>query len=92
MPQFGLLFMLVALPMMLLSGGETPIESQPQWLQTIMEAVPSKHFVAFAQAILFRDAGIGIVWPEFALVGGMGALFFTFAAFRFRKSIAEMQV
>jgi ABC-2 type transport system permease protein len=91
MPQFGLLFMLVALPMMLLSGGEMPVESQPDWLQTIMQAAPSTHFVAFAQAILFRDAGIAIVWPEFALVAGMGALFFTFAAFRFRRSISEMQ-
>ena len=89
---FGLLFMLVALPMMLLSGGETPVESQPEWLQTVMQAVPSTHFVAFAQAILFRDAGIDIVWPQFALVAGMGALFFAFAAFRFRASIANMQV
>jgi ABC-2 type transport system permease protein len=91
MPQFGLLFMLVALPMMLLSGGEMPVESQPDWLQTIMQAVPSTHFVAFAQAILFRDAGIAIVWPQFALVASIGALFFAFAAFRFRQSIAVMQ-
>ncbi|MGD1876541.1 MAG: ABC transporter permease [Kiloniellaceae bacterium] len=91
MPQFGLLFMLVALPMMLLSGGEMPVESQPDWLQSIMQLVPSTHFVAFAQAILFRDAGFAIVWPEFALVAGMGALFFAFAAFRFRASIAVMQ-
>jgi ABC-2 type transport system permease protein len=91
MPQFGLLFMLVALPMMLLSGGETPVEGQPFWLRTLMQGVPSTHFVAFAQAILFRDAGIGIVWPQFALVAGMGALFFAFAAFRFRASIAVMQ-
>ena len=91
MPQFGLLFMLVALPMNLLSGGETPTESQPEWLQTIMQAVPSKHYVEIAQAILFRDAGLDVVWPQFALVGGIGALFFVFAAFRFRRSIAEMQ-
>jgi len=91
MPQFGLLFMLVALPMNLLSGGETPVESQPEWLQTLMQAVPSTHFVSFAQAILFRDAGIGIVWPQFVLVVAIGALFFAFAAFRFRRSIAVMQ-
>ncbi|MEO3428966.1 ABC transporter permease [Pelagibius sp. CAU 1746] len=91
MPQFGLLFMLVALPMNLLSGGETPIESQPEWLQALMEGVPSKHFVSFAQAILFRDAGFDVVWPQFALVAAIGGLFFAFAAFRFRRSIAEMQ-
>jgi ABC-2 type transport system permease protein len=90
-PQFGLLFILVMLPMNMLSGGETPTESQPAWLQTLMQAVPSKHFVEIAQAILFRDAGLDIVWPQFVLVTAIGALFFAFAAFRFRKSIAAMQ-
>lgn len=91
MPQFGLLFMLVALPMNLLSGGQTPTESQPEWLQTLMQAVPSTHFVGFAQAILFRDAGLSVVWPQFALVAAIGGVFFAFAAFRFRKSIAVVQ-
>lgn len=91
MPQFGLIFMLVILPMELLSGGNTPIESQPEALQIIMQAVPSTHFVSFAQAILYRGAGIDIVWPQFALVAGIGGLFFAFAAVRFRKSIAAMQ-
>src|SRR5690606_19794283 len=61
MPQFGLLFMLVMLPMNMLSGGETPTESQPEWLQTVMLAVPSRHFVEIAQAVLFRDAGLEVV-------------------------------
>lgn len=91
MPQFGLLFMLVALPMNLLSGGQTPTESQPEWLQMLMQAVPSTHFVGFAQAILFRDAGLSVVWPQFALVAAIGGVFFAFAAFRFRKSIAVVQ-
>lgn len=88
MPQFGLLFMLVVLPMRLLSGGYTPTESQPKILQDIMQVVPSTHFVKFAQSILYRGAGFDIVWPEFLIVGGIGFLFFTFSAFRFRKSIA----
>ena len=91
MPQFGLVFMLVVLPMNLLSGGHTPIESQPQLLQTIMQAVPSTHFVSFAQAILYRGACIDIVWPQFALVAAIGGVFFAFAAARFRKSIAVLR-
>ena len=91
MPQFGLLFMLVFLPMNLLSGGETPIESQPELLQNVMQVVPSTHFVSFAQAILYRGAGLDIVWPEFALVTAIGGIFFAFAAARFRRSIAVMR-
>lgn len=91
MPQFGLLFMLVALPMMMLSGAETPIESQPDELRAIMQAVPSVHFVSFAQAILYRGAGFDIVWPKFGLVVAIGGLFFAFAALRFRRSITLLQ-
>jgi ABC-2 type transport system permease protein len=91
MPQFGLLFMLVILPMNLLSGGNTPLESQPELLRTVMQAVPSTHFVNFAQAILYRGAGFDIVWPRFALVTAIGGLFFAFAAIRFRKSISVMR-
>lgn len=92
MPQFGLLFMLVVLPMNLLSGANTPLESQPEILQTIMQAVPTTHFVNFSQAILNRGAGLDIVWPKFALVVAIGSLFFTFAAARVRRSLTVARV
>jgi len=56
-----------------------------------MQVVPSRHFVEIAQAILFRNAGLDVVWPQFVLVAAIGATFFAFAAVRFRRSIAEMQ-
>jgi ABC-2 type transport system permease protein len=89
MPQFGLLFILVALPINMLSGGETPLESQPEILQTIMQAVPSTHYVSLAQAILFRGAGLGIVWPHFVLVAVVGGIILGLAALGFRRSMAN---
>ncbi|MGA9088634.1 MAG: ABC transporter permease, partial [Bradyrhizobium sp.] len=65
MPQLGLLYMLVFLPMNMLSGSNTPLESMPPWLATFMQISPSTHFVAFAQAILYRGAGLDVVWPQF---------------------------
>jgi ABC-2 type transport system permease protein len=88
MPQLGLLYMLVYMPMNLLSGSNTPLESMPPWLATVMQASPSTHFVAFAQAILYRGAGINVVWPQFIIVGAIGGLFLAFAILRFRKSKA----
>jgi len=85
MPQLGLLFILIALPMNMLSGGNTPLDSMPRWLQVAMQASPSTHFVSFAQAILYRGAGIDIVWPEFLLVAIVGVVFFAAALHRFRK-------
>lgn len=91
MPQFGLLFFLTVLPMNMLSGGFTPLESMPQWLQVAMQVSPSTQFVAFAQAILYRGAGIATVWPRFAATFGMGTLFFAVALARFRVFLAAQQ-
>jgi ABC-2 type transport system permease protein len=91
MPQFGLLFILVILPMNLLSGGETPIESQPEALQQIMRLVPSTHFVRFSQAILYRGAGLDAVWPDFAATAAAGVVLLIVAGLRFRRSIAALQ-
>jgi ABC-2 type transport system permease protein len=89
MPQLGLLFMLVYMPMNMLSGSNTPLESMPLWLATIMEVSPSTHFVSFAQAILYRGAGFDVVWPQFLMVAAVGGLFFALAVLRFRSSITQ---
>jgi ABC-2 type transport system permease protein len=89
MPQLGLLFMLVYLPMNMLSGSNTPLESMPPWLATAMQASPSTHFVSFAQAILYRGAGMDVVWPEFVIVALIGGLFFVLAIQRFRSVAAQ---
>lgn len=88
MPQFGLLFMLVFLPMQMLSGGNTPVESEPRILQVVMQGVASTHFVSFAEAILFRGAGLSLVYRDYLAVAGLGALFFVLAVLRFRSSAA----
>lgn len=85
MPQLGLLFLLVYLPLAMLSGSNTPLESMPPWLATMMQASPTVHFVSFAQAILYRGAGLDVVWPQFVIVALIGALFLALAVLRFRK-------
>ncbi|MEO1204778.1 MAG: ABC transporter permease [Pseudomonadota bacterium] len=87
MAQFALLMLLVIMPMIMLSGGMTPIESQPDWLQPITQLLPSRHFMAYAQAIVFRGAGIGTVWPGLLAMVGLGALFFGASLVLFRRSI-----
>jgi ABC-2 type transport system permease protein len=88
MPQLALLFILVVLPMNLLSGGNTPLESMPEWLQNVMQLSPSTHYVALTQAILIRGADFSIVWPHFASTLAIGAAFFAFSLFRFRHFLA----
>ncbi len=90
MPQFGMLSLLVLLPLQLLSGGLTPRESMPEFVQKIMLAAPSTHFVAAGQGILFRGAGIEDVWINFLAMAVIAAVFFMIALNRFRKTISLM--
>lgn len=85
MPQFGLLLVLALIPLQLLSGAVTPRESMPEVIQTLMLAAPNTHFVTLAQAILFRGAGLDVVWPQFAALIAIGAAYFAFALARFRR-------
>ena len=85
MPQLGLLFILVQVPLNLLSGSNTPLESMPPWLAAIAQISPTAYFVSFAQAILYRGAGFTVVWRQFLVVALFGGLFFTLALLRFRK-------
>ena len=91
MAQFALLMLLAIMPMMMLSGGMTPIESQPAWLQPITNLLPSRHFMAFSQAIVFRGAGLETVWPQLAAMGALGGVFFAASLALFRRSISTIR-
>ena len=90
MPQFGMLAVLVLLPLQLLSGNSTPRESMPALVQDVMLAAPTTHFVTAAQAILYRGAGLDVVWPPFLALAAIGAVFFAIALNRFRRTISAM--
>ena len=83
MPQFGLLVILVLLPLEMLSGANTPRESIPAVLREIMLLAPTTHFVELSQAILFRGAGLDVVWPDMLALLAIGAALFGAALARF---------
>jgi ABC-2 type transport system permease protein len=88
MAQFALLIILVSVVLMLLSGGSTPVESQPQWLQWLTFLLPARHFVSFSQVIIYRGGGLSAVWVQFLMVTAVGLGFFVYSLSLFRKSIA----
>jgi ABC-type multidrug transport system, permease component len=91
MPQFGMLLLLVLLPMQMLSGGMTPRESMPEGVQYIMLVAPTTHFVEIGQAILYRAAGIGVVWKQFLWLIVIGSVLFLISLMQFRKTINQSQ-
>ena len=87
MPQLGMVFILTILPLMMLSGTMSPYESMPLVLQYLMNLMPTSHFVELSQAILFRDAGITIVYKQMINIFLIGVVFFTITLLIFKKSL-----
>ena len=90
MPQFGLLMVLILLPLQLLSGSMTPRESMPELVQSVMLLAPTTHFVELGQAILYRGAGLDVVWQPFLALAAIGSALFALSLARFRKTISQM--
>lgn len=87
MPQLGILLILVLMPMEMLSGGMTPLESMPSAIQKIMQLSPTTQFVSFCQALLYRGAGIDVVWKEMAALVAIGSVLFWYSWIRFKRSV-----
>ncbi|WP_028304399.1 ABC transporter permease [Oceanospirillum maris] len=88
MAQFALLMIMVIVPITMLSGGLTPVESQPEIIQPMTWLLPSRHYMSFAQAVVFRGADLSIIWPQLLIITGLGGIFFSASLALFRRSIA----
>ena len=88
MAQFALLVIMVVIPIIMLSGGMGAVESQPDIVQRLTMALPSRHFLAFAKSVVFRGAGPGAVWVELSLMAGLGITFFAASLVLFRRSMS----
>jgi ABC-2 type transport system permease protein len=88
MPQFGLLSIPVFLVMYMLSGANTPLDAMPELMQRVMLVSPTTHFVAFVQSVVFRGAGLDLVWSHLTATLGLGALAFAVALARFRQTVS----
>lgn len=90
MPQFGLLLLLVLLPLILLSGGATPRESMPQAVQILMLAAPTTHLVQLGEGVLYRGAGLDMVWGQLLALLLIGSILFGLSLRRFRRMLSQM--
>jgi ABC-2 type transport system permease protein len=83
--QVGLIVLLMVMPIVLLSGTWTPIESMPAWLQVVMSVSPLRYFIKLAYGILLRGAGLGTLWQAALAMAGLGGMLFALGLWRFRR-------
>jgi ABC-2 type transport system permease protein len=89
MPQFALLAIPVFLILTQLSGANSPLETLPTALRLLLQVSPALHHVSLAQAVLYRGAGLDLIWPELLALAGIGAVFLALALARFRTMLAR---
>jgi ABC-2 type transport system permease protein len=83
--QVGLLIMLIVMPIVMLSGTHTPLESMPVWLQEVMRISPLRYFIVMSYGILLRGAGLNILWDSVLAMAAIGAVLFALGMWRFRR-------
>ncbi|MDD5269405.1 MAG: ABC transporter permease [Methylococcales bacterium] len=83
--QVTMLVILLLLPIILLSGAWTPPEAMPQALQWAMYISPLYYYNEMSYAILLKGAGIDVLWDSILSLTALGAVFFNFGVWRFRR-------
>ena len=87
-PQMALLSLLVATPMMFLSGAWMPLEAMPALGEMLTRMSPLRYYSDFTYGLFIRGAGLRLLWRELAILAAFGAVLFTLATLRFRAWVA----
>lgn len=83
--QVAMLVILLIMPMLLLSGSWTPPEAMPDIVRICIIALPLYHYFEAGLGIIFRDAGLGQIWPSILGLSIIGALAFQFGLWRVQR-------
>ncbi len=83
--QLGLLAIFMVVPLILLSGTWTPPEAMPRGMQIGTFFLPMRHYVDVSYGILFKGAGLSVLWDSVLIMGCLGGAVFGFGVWRFRR-------
>src|SRR2546425_1061025 len=75
-------------PLAMLSGGLTPIEAMPKWVQPLTLFNPIAHFATIARSVLIKGAGLDVVYPNLLALIALASLFVGISAWRFRRQLS----
>jgi ABC-2 type transport system permease protein len=81
----GFLFIM---PAVLLSGIMTPLWGIPNWLMPLVRINPATYYVVIVRSVLLRGSSFSDLTKEFVILTTMGVTVLTFAALRFKRTLA----
>ena len=83
--QVGMMTLLVAAPMLMLSGITAPMEAMPVWVRYLMALSPLRYYIEITNGILLKGTGLNILWGSVLAMAALGAALFGFGLWRFRR-------
>ncbi len=88
--QTAMFISLVALflPTIMLSGFMFPIENMPLPLRIVSNIVPAKWYYSIVKSVMIKGLGIGAIWKETLILGGMMVFFLMMAIKKFKIRLA----
>lgn len=75
-------------PILFLSGTMTPIESMPDFMQTLTYASPARYYMEVAMGIFLKGNGFAELWRQGLAIACLGALLYLLAGWRFKRNMA----
>jgi ABC-2 type transport system permease protein len=75
-------------PLAMLSGGLTPIEAMPGWVQPLTLLNPIAHFATIARGVLVKGVGLDVVYPNLLALIALATVFVGVSAWRFRRQLS----
>jgi ABC-2 type transport system permease protein len=83
--QAGMMTMLVAAPILLLSGTAMPFEAMPEGIRVVMALSPLRYYVDVTFGILLKGADLAALWRPVLAMLVLGAVIFATAVWRLRR-------
>ncbi len=75
-------------PLAMLSGGLTPIEAMPHWVQPLTHLNPIAHFAIIIRSVLVKGAGLEVVYPHLLALAVFSIVLVGISARRFRGQLS----
>jgi len=74
-------------PAMMLSGFVFPIANMPTVVQWLTLVNPMRYFLVVVRGLFLKGVGLPVLWPQLAILAGMGLAILGLAARRFHKTL-----
>jgi len=74
-------------PLALLSGGLTPIEAMPEWIQPWTLLNPIAHFAVIARGVLVKGVGLDVLYPHVLALLAFAVVLVGVSVVRFRRQL-----